>query len=132
MVLAAAGAESTNRARVAPRDRASIPMAPVPANRSRTSAAATRSPRLEKRPSRARSDMGRVPAGTGARRTPLAEPPMILIAWGRSAVEQPLDGLAGERPAKQIQEIRVGMEVRVGLDQREGPTAGSTNELDVL
>ena len=80
IVLTAPGAESRNDALSAPRDRASIPMAPLPANRSRTRTDSTVLPKLENNPSRARSDMGRVPAGTGASRVPLAAPATILTA----------------------------------------------------
>src|SRR5438874_1292647 len=126
MVRAAAGAESTNTADRAPRDRASMPSAPVPAYRSRTAASATAGPRLENSPSLARSDMGRVPAGTGASLTPFAEPAMTLTGRARgpgassgSPVEQPRDGLAGERPAEQRQQLRVPSQVGVGLDHGE-------------
>ena len=41
--------------------------------------APTAGPRLENSPSRARSDSGRVPSGTGASRSPFASPAMIRI-----------------------------------------------------
>ena len=80
MVRTAMGEESTNIAEAAPRESASIPIAPVPANRSSTEAPRTLDPRLENTPSRARSDTGLVPSGTGPSRVPLACPAMILTA----------------------------------------------------
>src|SRR5439155_13998625 len=132
MALAAPGAESTNSARLAPLERASIPTAPVPAKRSRTSASITRSPRLEKRPSRTRSPIGRVPAGTGASRTPFADPAITRIAFGDSAVEQPFDGLAREGPTKERQQIRLCVQLRISGDQIEGATPGPLHQLNVL
>jgi hypothetical protein len=67
----AAGALSTNVASAAPRDSASMPSAPEPANKSSTRAPATRSPRIENSASRMRSDVGRVAVPVGAvRRRP--------------------------------------------------------------
>ncbi len=71
---AAAAERSTKTASSAPRDSASIPSAPVPANRSRTIEPGTSAAMLENRPSRAMSETGRTPRGTGANRTPLAVP----------------------------------------------------------
>src|SRR6266567_8538979 len=96
MVLMALAEESTKVASAAPRESASIPMAPVPANRSSTRTPSTDVPRLENTPSRARSDTGRVPAGTGASRVPFAEPAMTL---------DPLTPLPGSRqnsPARRM------------------------------
>ena len=68
----AAGALSTNVASAAPRDSASMPRAPEPANRSSTRAP-SRSPSTENSASRTRSAVGRVSApggaGAGGRRT---------------------------------------------------------------
>ena len=63
---------STNVASAAPRDSASIPSAPEPANRSSTRASVTRSPRIENSASRTRSEVGRVasPGGACSRRPP--------------------------------------------------------------
>src|ERR671918_2317013 len=81
MARIAPAPESTKSQAAAPRDSASMPPAPVPANRSAHRAPRTRSPRLAKRPPRARSDSGRVPPGTGGSRFPLAEPAMTLIPF---------------------------------------------------
>src|SRR6266498_5320041 len=134
IALTAWGAESRNNALPAPRERASIPMAPVPANRSSTRAPSTRAPRLEKRPSRARSETGRVPAGTGASRVPLAVPATILTSSGRarSRVEQPLDGLARERLAKELQQFRTSIQSRVCVDDGERPGPGPPDQLGIV
>src|SRR5712691_9249914 len=137
IVLTAAGAESTNSACAAPRDRASMPTAPVPANRSRTRAHSTRAPREENSPSRARSDIGRVPAGTGARRTPRAEPAITRTRGlpsgpATSAVEQPLDGLAAEASTQQRQQLGMPVQLRIGLDEGEGPGPGALHQCRVL
>ncbi len=62
MAPSAAEASSTNTTGPAPREMASIPMAPLPANRSATdiSSRSTRLPRTSKIDSRTRSDVGRV------------------------------------------------------------------------
>src|ERR687892_163384 len=74
----AARSESTNVACSAPRDKASTPSAPLPANRSSTRAPST-APRLHralKIASRTRSDVGRVrPPGGATSVRPLALPP---------------------------------------------------------
>src|SRR6185436_11613534 len=70
----AARSRSTSVACSAPRESASIAIAPVPAYRSRTRAPGTPVPRLENTPSRALSETGRTPRGTGPSRTPLAVP----------------------------------------------------------
>ena len=58
----AAGASSTKTTDAAPREIASMPMAPLPANRSTTAipSRSTRLPRMSKIASRTRSDVGRV------------------------------------------------------------------------
>src|SRR6185436_3785099 len=53
---------------------------PVPAYRSRTRAPGTPVPRLENTPSRALSETGRTPRGTGPSRTPLAVPAITLTS----------------------------------------------------
>src|SRR5687767_989359 len=68
----AGAALSTKVASFAPRDSASMPSAPEPANRSSTRASRTRSPRIENTASRTRSAVGRVsvPGGVWRRRPP--------------------------------------------------------------
>ena len=61
-------------------------------------------PRLENRPSRARSDSGRVPSGTGASRIPFASPAITARGCHASGVEQPVDRVAGERLPQQLQQ----------------------------
>src|SRR5215467_8366463 len=83
MTRAARGSDSTNTTRTAPRDSASRPIAPEPANRSRTLAPGS-GPRIAvtvaNSPSLARSLVGRVaiPVGAASRRPP-AIPAMIRI-----------------------------------------------------
>jgi hypothetical protein len=76
-ITATAGAAcSTSTADPAPRDMASIPSAPVPANRSSTRAPSTRSPSIPNSPSLTRSLLGRVPApGTVRSLRPPRRPP---------------------------------------------------------
>ncbi len=77
--------ESTNVAVAAPRDSASSPSAPEPANRSSTRASCTKSPRIENSASRTRSEVGRVAVPYGEeRRRPPQRPATILTsgaAW---------------------------------------------------
>src|SRR5687767_13670724 len=85
MAWAATRSLSTKVARAAPRDSASRPIAPEPANRSRTSMPSTGPIRL-KAASRTRSPVGRVSRPPGAKiRVPLREPAMIRIG------EEPVD-----------------------------------------
>ena len=80
-----AAAESTNVASAAPRESASSPSAPEPANRSSTRASCTKSPRIENSASRTRSEVGRVARPLGVvRRRPPQRPATILTsgaAW---------------------------------------------------
>src|SRR6185295_5045104 len=63
-------------------DSASMPTAPVPANRSRTRAPATAGPMTSKRVTRTRSAVGRVWSPRGARsRRPRSCPPMTRMRW---------------------------------------------------
>ncbi len=83
----AASSLSTNVTDAAPRDRASIPRAPVPANRSTTRIPfrSTRLPRMSKIDSRTRSDVGLTPSGTGApSRRPRLVPPTTRLDLHRS------------------------------------------------
>ena len=79
-VSKAAGLSSANTTDSAPRLNASIPMAPVPANKSRIVAFRTRSSRILKIDSRTRSAVGlvRIP-GTVRSFFPFSSPPIILI-----------------------------------------------------
>lgn len=75
----AAGAMSTKVALSAPLLRASIPKAPLPANRSRTIAPGTRSDRMLKMASLVRSEVGRIPLPSkGCSLFPFRVPLMIL------------------------------------------------------
>ena len=81
MALTAAGSESTRVARAAPRDSASMPRAPLPANRSTTDASSSccMLVRMENTASRTRSLVGRVSLPDGAlRERPLAAPATTL------------------------------------------------------
>src|SRR6185437_7462653 len=64
----------------APRLSASIPSAPLPANRSSTRAPIIASPRLEKIAALTRSIVGRTPCFGTARRSPPALPAITLMA----------------------------------------------------
>src|SRR4051812_28582326 len=101
---------STNRACSAPRDSASIPIAPVPANRSRTRSPTTE-PRLEKTPSRTRSETGRTPGGTGPSRTPFASPAMI-----RTRLRAPASDESGV--ARVADELRAGAQAELAHHAR--------------
>ena len=83
MVLAAASSFSTQCTRDAPRESASRPIAPEPANKSRT-CNPRKSPnsevRVEKIASRARSEVGLVAPATLDSERPFATPAIILIA----------------------------------------------------
>ena len=75
MTATAGAACSTSTAEAAPRDTASIPSAPVPANRSRTLAPSTRSPSTPNSASLTRSLVGlRVPPGNGPQPPPTEAP----------------------------------------------------------
>src|SRR5262245_37841082 len=119
IVRTAARSRSTRTACSAPRDSASMPIAPVPAYRSRTRAPGTCSARLENTPSRAASETGRTPFGTGASRTPFAEPATILNG---SRVEQPVDR-ALETGPELLEQAGVAGKVRVPLERGERPRA---------
>src|SRR4029450_11882785 len=90
-----------------------------------------------KSPSRAISEIGRVPGGTGARRTPLAVPAITRTGReptevpGRLRAKQPLDR-AGEPSGELGEEIVMGGQRRVGLDEREGPRARPRDQRGVL
>lgn len=74
----ALGSLSMKHAVWAPRLRASIPRAPVPAKRSRTTAPWTRLERIEKRDSLRRSEVGRIPVPlNGASFLPFRLPAMM-------------------------------------------------------
>src|SRR5215203_2320657 len=110
---------STKRACSAPRDSASIPIAPVPANRSRTRSPTTE-PRLENTPSRTRSDTGRTPCGTGPSRTPFASPAMtrtrpLASASDVSGVAHATDELGAGAQAELAHHARA-----VVLDRSDG------------
>src|SRR5215207_1500679 len=76
MTATAGAACSTSTAEAAPRETASIPNAPVPANRSRTLAPSTRSPRTPNSASLTRSLVGLVSLpGTARNRRPPRRPP---------------------------------------------------------
>src|SRR5207244_5446100 len=127
MVRTAPGPEPTGTALAAPRESASMATAPVPENRSSTRAPWTSGPRLENRPSRARSVMGRVPGGTGARRVPFDEPATILTearpVARPSAVEQPLDGLTRDRLPPPAHPLRMPRQVGLFTDHGARPAA---------
>src|SRR5262245_19346838 len=128
MARTAARSRSTRMARSAPRDSASIAIAPVPAYRSSTRAPGTCWARLEKTPSRAASETGRTPFGTGASRTPLAEPATILTG---SRVEEPVDRALEARSELPEQPGFPG-QVRVILDRGERPRPRAFDEVEVL
>src|SRR5262245_43009946 len=86
------------------------------------------SARLEKTPSRAASETGRTPRGTGASRTPLADPATILTG---SRVEQPVDRPLEPRP-ELVEKSGIRGQVRVLLDRRERPRPGALDQVDVL
>src|ERR1035437_4748595 len=81
---------STKTALAAPRDRASMPPAPEPANRSRTLAPGSFGSRIAKRVCLTRSPIGRVPSPGASSRVPRALPaitrPASLIVGARRAV----------------------------------------------
>ena len=83
---------STKRTNAAPRLRASTPMAPVPANRSRQVLFVVRGPRILNSASRTRSQVGRMistPALGAANRRPRALPPVMRTdEWSRACVSR--------------------------------------------
>jgi hypothetical protein len=124
MTRAASALDSTNTQRPAPRESASIPIAPEPAKRSSTVASSTGPIRLNAA-SLTRSDVGLVATPRGAAipcpfrepamiRTPLGLPEMLRLA------EQSVDtsfeqSLAVERPgdlAGTLEKIAVASQVR--------------------
>ena len=80
----AAASGSTSTAERAPRDTASIPTAPVPAKRSRTSAPPTLSPRRSKSAARARDEVGRA-LPVAPRRRPFHRPARTRTSGGFTA-----------------------------------------------
>src|SRR5213592_4922844 len=119
---------STKTTRSAPRESASSPIAPEPANRSSTSAPSTGPTRL-KAASRARSLVGRVSRPGGAKiRAPLCSPAMIRTraCWLREAVraragEEAVDLVVqgpfvvdelGRELACPLEQLAVGAELR--------------------
>src|ERR671915_539267 len=114
MARMAAAALSTKVALAAPRESASMPSAPEPANRSSTRAPSTRSARIENSASRTRSDVGRVsvPAGPAITRTggPRAE-------GSRGDRLERLGAVGGGDGVGQQRVLGVA-ELRVGVEQR--------------
>ena len=140
MVLAAsrhAGSESTKYASRAPRERASIPIAPDPQYRS-TTTASSRPPRawsIEKIASRAISVVGRTVAGNFAfRGRPRATPPTMRTP---SAYGEPLGlkevgrFLFVHEETELIDEFVQTVEVGVGGDELVGHRTGEEQYLAV-
>src|SRR4029079_6827493 len=96
----------------------------------------TRAPRRAKSPSRAISEIGRVPGGTGARRTPPAVPAITRTAREPirerfSGPEEPVD--RGGEPRTQLgQQRRMALEPGVVGDHGERAGAGAPDQVDVL
>ncbi len=93
---ASRGSASTICTDAAPRDNASSPSAPLPANRSTTCAPGNCGCSQLKRVSRTRSVVGRRPgrSGTG-RRVPRQRPPMMRILPGKSDCARACRGVRG-------------------------------------
>src|SRR5690349_7473986 len=143
-VRTARASASTSRTCPAPRDRASRPTAPEPAYRSRTRSPSSGPPsrdcQVEKRPSRARSEVGRVPCPGGtARRRPPAAPAitrvmssvLVGVCWSvadpsLSALLQVLlpflvqQGVQRRAQGGQVRQVRVGGHHRRRLLPRLG------------
>src|SRR5580692_4517023 len=132
MTRAVRPSDSTSSTSGAPRDSASRPTAPEPAYRSSTRASA-RGPHIDKMvpnsPSRARSDVGRVPrpAGTDSRLPP-AVPAMMRVTGGSGLLEI-LGLLPVEQHADRGGQRGLPGQRRVGRDQVRGLAAGLADQL---
>src|SRR4029078_9302442 len=127
---------STNVADAAPRDRASIPPAPLPANRSRTRAPSSSGSAVAKRVCFTRSLSGLVP-GPGARsRIPFADPAITRPASATAL--RPAGRVAGPDPLEPapLELAEEGRRLRgapgVGVERPLGVVAGALRERDVL
>src|SRR5512144_953996 len=136
MTAAAPWSFSTNVAVVAPRDSASIPPAPLPANRSRTRAPGRSGSRIAKSVCFTRSAIGRVP-GPGARsRIPFADPAITrpASAMGSGAAR----GLARPDPGQPAgfelaqERCRVRGQPSGRVEERLRVLPRATRERDVL
>ena len=103
----------------APRLSASNPREPVPAYRSRTSAAGMVAAMDEKTASRARPVIGRVPEPGGALRVlPFAMPAMILMAGVASRLEEPFH-LVPQQDPDLLPDVGMPVKPRVTVHQGE-------------
>ena len=89
MTRTATASRSTKTTRAAPRERASMPPAPEPANRSSTVAPRRSGSRIANRVSLTRSASGRVPSPGARSRVPAADPAMTRPASAQSAASGP-------------------------------------------
>src|SRR4051794_13071606 len=109
----AAGAESTKVAAAAPRESASMPSAPLPANRSSTRASGSRATSTENSASRTRSEVGRVAAPGGATsRRPPHSPAITRTGSGQCREQLRRDLLLAAHHAGQVDDAvaRVALE----------------------
>src|SRR5450755_676333 len=142
---AARASDSTSSTSAAPRERASRPTAPDPANRSST-AAPSRPPRMAvtvpNRPSRVRSLVGRVdrPAGTASRRPP-ASPAIMRVtgplargglAGTASGLLEVLGALVLEQGADRVGQRGMTRQRGIGSHQVGGRRAGIDDQVLVV
>ena len=134
IVRTASAEESTNTARSAPRERASMPTAPVPANRSRTAAPATAAPQRGEQA--LASPVGQGPGPVGHRRQPDAarrpgddpHPPRAAISCGTATRAPP------RRSCRGAADSSSGWSASSSscVDHREGAGAGPLHERRVV
>src|SRR3954464_3909907 len=100
IVRTAVASRSTKSAEAAPRDNASMPAAPLPANRSRNRAPRRSGSRIANSVCFTRSPSGRVPGPGAARRIARAEPAITRPAAGPDGPSGARRGLAGPHPGE--------------------------------
>ncbi len=134
IVVAARRSRSTNVARAAPRDSASIPAAPLPAHRSRNAAPGRSGSRIANSVCLTRSASGRVPSPGATRRRPAGRPgddPPGVSHRGplRSRRALRLDRRRSPRASPRSSSWRSGAEGRIGelaglVEERLGMAPG--------